>query len=70
MTTDPQRSHWDTGACIRLCECGTDRWPPSPCLPVYTDGRREWAHCPTCGKTWEVETIDCGGPIVEEGHIT
>jgi hypothetical protein len=42
---------------IRMCSCGTDAWPPSPCLRIYTHGEREYATCPTCKKTWDVNTL-------------
>lgn len=48
---------WATGAVIRMCGCGTDKQPVSPCLPVFTDGRSEWASCPTCKKTWDTRTL-------------
>jgi len=51
-----RRSCWDTGAVIRMCECGPE-WHLSPCLPIYTDGRNEWVYCPTCKKTWDVKTM-------------
>jgi len=59
-TTTPnsvQRTCWATGAVIRMCDCGTDTQPVSPCLPVYTDGRDEWAYCPKCKKTWDTQTL-------------
>lgn len=48
---------WATGAVIRMCGCGTDKQPVSACLPVCTDGRHEWASCPTCKKTWDTRTL-------------
>jgi len=59
-TTTPnsvQRTCWATGAVIRMCDCGIDTQPVSPCLPVYTDGRDEWAYCPKCKKTWDTQTL-------------
>ncbi len=51
------RSCWYTGAVIRMCACGAEKWPPSPCLKVCTDGRREWAYCPKCCRTWDTKTL-------------
>jgi hypothetical protein len=42
---------WHTGAVTRMCECG------GPTIPIATDGRREWAACPICGKTWDMKTL-------------
>lgn len=53
-----QSSCWDTGAVIRMCECGTDSNPVSLCLKVCTDGRDEWAYCPTCKTTWDIRTLN------------
>lgn len=49
---------WETGSIVRACRCGTDTWPPSPCLKVLTDGRMEWATCPTCGKSWNMKSLN------------
>lgn len=54
---DIDKSHWFTGGIIRMCHCGSDRVPPSPCLNIYTDGFREYAHCAECGKVWSVDTL-------------
>jgi hypothetical protein len=48
---------WTTGAAVRMCACGSGTLLPSPGLPVCTDGKREWASCPTCGKTWDMKTM-------------
>lgn len=55
--TNSARSFWFTGAEIRMCDCGTDAWPPKPELEVYTDGDRRYAHCTECHKTWDVDTL-------------
>ncbi len=47
---------WHLDIWTRMCKCGADRVPPSPTLRVYTDGRRRYAHCEECGKTWDVDT--------------
>jgi formate dehydrogenase maturation protein FdhE len=57
MNTVALSSHWYTGEVIRMCACGTDGPVVSPCLNVYTDGRRKYAHCDCCGKTWDAETL-------------
>lgn len=48
VAVDPLVSHWETGEVIRMCRCD------GPSLPIYTDGKREWAHCEKCGKRWDV----------------
>jgi len=54
---DAQRSYWATGAVIRMCGCAADQHLVAPCLPVLTNGRDEWTHCPTCRKTWDTRTM-------------
>ena len=51
------KTHWFTGAVIRICDCGSDKQPPSPTLRVYTDGKDDFAHCQICKRTWNVRTM-------------
>lgn len=46
-----------SGAIIRMCECGTGAWTPSPCLDIYTDGVINFANCEFCGKTWDTDRL-------------
>lgn len=39
-------THYFTGAVIRMCSC------PGPTQQVYSDGRKEYAHCDKCNRTW------------------
>lgn len=41
-----------TGAVTRFCECG------GPQIDVLTDGKREVAKCPICGKVWDMKTYE------------
>lgn len=56
-----------TGKIIRMCDCGCEpgKAPKdvAPCLPVYTDGTIEYAHCDKCWRTWRLDTMEeipCG----------
>lgn len=42
------KTYWYTGDLVSLCSC---RHEP---LPVWTDGKEDYAYCPVCRHTWKV----------------
>jgi rRNA maturation protein Nop10 len=65
LTEEAKRANgypWHTGSVIRMCDCGIETFPASPCLRVRTDGTREWATCPACGRTWDMRTLQEASP--------
>lgn len=52
MDRHDQVTLWHTGGVTRMCECG------GPQIKVYTDGKRQYAHCDKCKKTWDMDTLE------------